>query len=108
MRYPLKSSESTAVVLDVIRELTGDTTYATFKAIVSATIKGKLKIDDVNLTNSRPNYALIDIMWEDCGYKNYQNMGLFGRMSTQWQEVKKVGTRTFRIFDDSYQIDVTY
>lgn len=112
MLHPLKSSRSTAVVLGVIRELTGDTTYTAFVGTISATINGELKIDaeriDVQLTNSRPNYALIDIMWEDCGYKNYQDMGLFGRMSTRYQEAEKVGPRTFSVLGTSYQIDVTY
>jgi hypothetical protein len=112
MLHPLKSSKSTAVILDVIRELTGDTNYASFEGTVSATIDGKPKIDgeriNVQLTNSRPNYALIDVMWEDYGYDNYRDLGLFGRMSTQWQEAEKVAARTFRVVGDNYCLDIEY
>ena len=108
----IKSSDSTIVILNVIRELTGDTTYAEFDATVSAKINGEKKIDGetirIYLTNSRPNFALIDIVWEDFGYRNYKDMGLFGRMSTQWQEVKKIKAKTFRVFGGSYEIDVDY
>lgn len=112
MLHPHKSAKSTAVILDVIRELTGDTTYASFEGIVSASINGELKIDgerlDVSLTNSRPNYALIDVIWEDGGYKNYRDMGLYGRMSTQWQEAEKIAPRTFRVIGDTYHLDIQY
>lgn len=107
-----KSVNGTAVILDVIREMSGGTTYTAFDAIITATINGIQKINNetirVHLTNSRPNYALIDIMWEDYGYKNYLDMGLFGRMSTQWQEVTKIASRKFRVFSDKYQVDITY
>lgn len=112
MLHPHTSAKSTAVIIDVIRELSGDTSFITFNATISVTINGAQKIDNeiirVLLTNSRPNYALVDVIWEDFGYKNYRDMGLFGRMTTQWQEVKKVAARTFRVFGDTYQIDVTY
>ncbi|CAM3658781.1 hypothetical protein [Paracidovorax anthurii] len=107
-----KSSRSTAVILGAIRELVDDTTYAAFDATVSATVGGKLKIDaepiHVLLINSRPNYALIDVMWEDAGYKNYQDMGLFGRMSTQWQTAEKIAPRTIRVAGDTYHVDIVY
>jgi hypothetical protein len=107
-----KSSDSTTVVLNVIRELTCDTTYANFKGIVTANVNGTKIIDkeefDVHLTNSRPNYALIDIMWEECGYKAYKKLGLYGRMSTQYQVVKKGKGQSFKITSDEYEIDVEY
>ena len=57
---------------------------------------------------SRPNYATINIMWEDYGYKNYRNMGLYGSMNTKWQEVKMTGDNTFTIYGDNYEINITY
>jgi len=106
------SSESTYLIFDVIRKITGNTDCASFTGTVSATVNGILKIDQekipILLTNSRPNCVLIDIMWEDGGYKNYKDMGLFGRMSTQWQQVKKSGTRAFTILSDTYVIEVAY
>lgn len=112
MLHPHKSAKSTALILEIIRELTDDTNYVAFKGIVSATINGDLKIDseqiEVHLTNSRPNYALIDVIWEEHGYKNYKDMGLFGRMSTQWQEVQRVEPRTFKVISDTYHLVIQY
>ncbi|QCY14989.1 MULTISPECIES: hypothetical protein [Pseudomonas] len=108
----LTSSNSTSVVLSAIRDLTDDTDTATFNGVVSAKINGSLKIDreeiTVQLINSRPNYAIIDIHWEDCGYKNYKDMGLYGRMTTQWNEVKKSSATSFTLYGETYEIVVNY
>ena len=45
MLHPHKSAMSTAVILDVIRELTDDTNYVVLDGIVSAKIRGNLEID---------------------------------------------------------------
>ncbi|WP_219953064.1 hypothetical protein [Dickeya zeae] len=107
-----KSALSTSVIINVIKEITGDTNYTDFIGIITATVNGKLKINQekiqVYLTNSRPNYALIDIIWEEGGYRNYKDLGLFGRMSTQWQCVIKSKDRTFSIISETYKIDVEY
>ncbi|EMJ4071449.1 hypothetical protein ISH43_09770 [Pseudomonas aeruginosa] len=108
----LTSSNSTSVVFSALRQLTGDTSYASFAGVVSAKVNGVLKIDKeeitVQLTNSRPNFAIIDIHWEDCGYKNYKEMGLFGRMTTEWNDVKSTSARSFSVFSDSYEIEICY
>ncbi|KPX55137.1 hypothetical protein ALO67_200027 [Pseudomonas amygdali pv. hibisci] len=74
--------------------------------MVSAKVNKKLKIDKeeitVQLTNSPPNFALIDVHWEDCVYKNHKEMGLFGRMSTEWNEVKSTSERSFKVLSDNY------
>lgn len=106
-----KSVRSTKIIIDMIRELSGDTNFVMFDATVSASINGKQKIDKeiirVHLTNSRPNYASIDIMWEDYGYKNYRDMGLYGHMTTQYQEVIKINQTKLRIIDKNYQIEIS-
>ena len=108
----ITSSDSTNVIFAALRTLTGDTDYASFTGIVSAKVNDVLKINKeeitVHLTNSRPNFAIIDIIWEDCGYKNYKEMGLFGRMTTQWNEVKSTSAKSFKIYSESYEIEVCY
>lgn len=108
----IKSSESTAVVIGVIKELDDNTSYAKFNGVITATVKGKRVIDKeeipVLLIYNAPNYAFIDILWEDGGYKNYKSMGLYGRMSTQYQEVKKSGIRFFTLKNKDYTIDIMY
>jgi hypothetical protein len=107
-----ESSESTQVILSVIRELTGDTSYASFIGIITAKVRGKIEINEheikVLLTNNRPNYASIDILWEEHGYINYKQIGLYGRMTTEWQKVKITGPKIFTIYNDTYEIAVNY
>ena len=106
------SINSTSVILDVIDDLTGERVYSNFEGIVTATVKGTVEIEKdtikVLLTNDRTNYATIDIMWEDYGYKKFEKLGLYGRMSTQWQKVEKTGERAFTVFSDTYEIEITY
>jgi hypothetical protein len=108
----MTSTESTGVIFSVLRTLTGDTNYANFTGVVSAKVNGKLKIDKeeitVQLTNSRPNFAIIDVHWEDFGYKNYKEMGLYGRMTTEWNEVKSTSARSFKVFGETYEIEICY
>lgn len=107
-----ESSESTQVIFSVLRELTGDTNYASFIGVITAKVNGKIKIDEdeikVLLINNRPNFAIIDVLWEEYSYKNYKQMGLYGRMTTEWQEVKKTGPKVFTIYSDTYEIAVNY
>ena len=106
------SYKSTAVVYDVHEELTKESTYLKFTGIVTAKINGNVKIDQdeiiVVILKSIPNYATIHVMWEDCGYKHYKDMGLFGEMTTEWQKVEKTGNRTFTIFSETYEVAITY
>ena len=106
------SSDSTHAILDIIEELTGDRSYARFRGIVSAKIGGSKRIDreeiEIHLTYSLPNYAIIDIMWEESGYKAYKNLGLYGRMTTQYQKVRKGKSRSFKVISNEYEIKVQY
>lgn len=108
-----KSVSSTEVIINVMRQLRefGDVGFVQFEGAVSATINGKVKVNNetirVDLTNDH-NHATIYIYWEDYGFKSYKDMGLFGSMNTEFQEVKQTGKRTFSIFGESYLVDVTY
>jgi len=108
----IESSGSTQVIFSVLRELTGNTDFVNFIGVITAKVNGKIQIDEdeikVLLTNNYPNFAIIDIIWEEYGYKNYKQMGLFGRMTTEWQKVKKTGPKKFTIYSDTYEITVNY
>lgn len=106
------SAAGTATVKDVIRELTDDTHHASFDAVITAKVSGKVVIDEetirVQLLNNRSDGATINALWEDYGYENYRNMGLFGSMSTQWQRVGKTGYRQITVFSDTYELLINY
>jgi len=69
----MTSPKSTQVIYKVIEELTGDRDSVAFEAKVTAKVNDKViiknEVIEVLLMKSRPNYATINIMWEDYGYK---------------------------------------
>ena len=107
-----KSTDSTHVTINVIRDITKDTTYAKFEGIVSVTMKGEKIIDEeaieITLTYDGSNYTSIGIFWEDYGHKDFREKGLHGQLSTQYQEVKKTGYKSFTIYNENYNIEIAY
>jgi hypothetical protein len=106
--------KDTSLVIAVIREITGDTDarYVNFDATVSATVGGVDVITEepvsVALVYDGTNYADISVFWEDHGYKNYRQMGLFGIMKTQYQSVIRTGDREVRVVDPKYFVTIGY
>lgn len=45
------------------------------------------------------NYMLVDIMWEDAGYSNYKELGLYGRYSTYYVRMS-YRNRVLKIYSD--------
>lgn len=107
-----KSSDSTHVTINVIRDITSNTTYAKFEGIVTVEMNGVTIIDEetieITLTYDGSNYTSIGIFWEDYDYKDYKEKGLHGLMSTQYQEVKQTGYRDFTIFNNNYTVKIGY
>lgn len=108
------SSKGTQAVKEAIHEITGHrgSNFAEAIAIVSASVKRKKVIDReeirVHLRFDGTNYSTIEIFWEDYGYKNYRDMGLYGSMNTQFNKVEKVDVRTLIIHDPNYEIEIEY
>jgi hypothetical protein len=106
--------KDTPLVMTVIREITGenDARYASFDATVSAAVGGVELIAEerirVALVYDGTNYANISVFWEDYGYKNYGQMGLFGIMKTQYQSVIRTGVREIRVVDPKYSVTIRY
>lgn len=110
----MDEDRDTFLVMAVIREITGqrDARRADFDATVSATVGGVDVITEepirVELVYDGTNYANISIFWEDHGYKNYHQMGLFGVMKTQYQSVIRTGDREIRVVDPKYSVTIQY
>ncbi len=103
--------ESSQVIIDIAKEMSGDSRFASFAGEVTAIVNDAVVVNqeyiDIRLNNN-PNFSTIDIMWEDFGYKNYKSMGLFGRMTTQYQRVEKTDESQFTIIDTKFKIVVNY
>jgi len=112
MLTALKSSESTQNIISVIRILAKNTKYVKFTGNITASVKGNRIIEDepieMSLSFDGTNYAEICIFWEDFGYANYKELGLFGLMSTKYQAINIVRADEFQILSDSYAINVCF
>jgi hypothetical protein len=91
---------------------TSDPRFAKTDARITAIVGGKEVISNetitVSFTFDGHNHALIIIYWEDGGYPKYKSMGLYGQMSTAWQEVQEVAPRSIKILDHSFEIFIVY
>jgi hypothetical protein len=110
----MDDEKGTFVIIGVIREITGDNDarYASFDATVSASVRGVEVITketiQVTLVQDGTNYADVNVFWEDHGYKNYRQMGLFGAMKAQYQSVVRTGHREFCVTDPKYSVTIRY
>jgi len=103
--------ESSSVLREVSRELTGEPSYVSFEGTATATVAGEVVVDNEPVPmsiNHDSNRSVLDVMWEDGGYKNYKRMGLYGRMNTDYQRVTSTESRSFHVDGGSYQLQVKY
>ena len=54
--------------------------------------------------------AEIHIFWEECGYKGYKALGLFGQMNSKWQHINRLSKSSFTVSDEqgSYLVTIAY
>ena len=85
-----------------------DSGYYSGMATVSAIVNGSTVVDHqdivVTTTFDGTNYATINIFWEDHGFENFRDLGLYGQAKTQYQDVYLTLPRGLKIVDDSYEI----
>lgn len=104
--------------IDIIKEVIFSLTHDRKKTAqafltVSAEVGGKQIIDEENidcLFSIQYDSAEINIFWEECGYKGYKALGLFGQMNSKWQHVKRVSSSSFSVSDEqgSYIVTIEY
>jgi hypothetical protein len=98
-------------MLEVIKELTGapDISFANGTFSVLAKVNDRLVIDkepmECHFTKGL-DFVTISIYWEEGGYKNYRDMGLFGKMNTKWQEIKRKANWLY-INGEAYKLRIT-
>jgi hypothetical protein len=80
------------------------------KCIVTATVNDELIIDSEVIEchfQIETNYSVINIYWEEAGYKLYQKLGLYGQMRTDYQFVKDIGPNQICIKDEHEPFEIT-
>lgn len=109
MRNELKSFEA---IRKAIRYTTGENgNVAMFTAVVSAIVGGKSIIsEDTIKVHLAIHYdkSEVSVFWEDYGYKNYKNMGLYGLMNSDYQDFIDIGLNKFQVVGDRYTVVINY
>lgn len=105
-----KASKGYHLMLRVMSEITGDPGAHVAKGtfVVSAKVNERLVIDKQKIECyfiRELNLVAISVYWEESGYKNYKEMGLFGKMDTKWQEVKRKGKWLY-VVGNTYKVRI--
>ena len=104
----------TEAIKKVIRALNDDfdkSKYVLTEVRVRAVVNDTEVLDDTiktDFTFDGHNWGSINFYWEDSGYKNFKELGLYGQISSQWQRIKETGQRLLTVFGDTYTIEVYY
>jgi len=109
----MKPINATHYLHELVKELSNDRNAGSYRGnfTVTAKVGGKNKIDrdqiDCQLVIQHDSID-INIFWEDCGYKNYRDMGLYGKASSKYQEITELSESSFRILDKNGAYELTF
>ena len=109
-----KQGEGYALLKEIIHEITDDRNTTTVHgdffveasvdgtSVLSGTVRCHFGIDHHN--------GRISVYWEEAGFPNYKTAGLFGQMSTNYQELKRLNGGVLRIIGTSpeYIVHINY
>lgn len=99
-------------VISYIRNATHQV-IAIRECIVTAVVNNVVVVDSDVIRcqfQIETNFSVIYIYWEEYGYKNYRQLGLYGQMRTDYQLIKLRGPKTLCITDElgAYEITIRY
>lgn len=86
--------------------------YLRIRGTVTATVSNQIVIDEeiIGLDFTKPPHgaSVINIYWEESGYKAYRNLGLYGQASSTWQTFIKDDDNNIFIQNDTpgYEIKI--
>ncbi len=110
----MSANSSTQVIKEAIYAINGHREWNSANAVatVSARVRRQNIIQSeqikVQFDFDGTNYAKISIFWEDYGFANYRELGLYGVTKSQFAEVEKSGERSMTITDSSYMVEIQY
>ncbi len=103
--------ESIEAVKNLMKSLTGDrnTRYVKGGCVVTAKVGNSVVIDgetipcDITVERDR---VIVGMYWEEAGYDNYNELGLFGRMNSDFQRYTKSGSQGLDITCAAYSLSL--
>jgi len=100
----MNNLNGTHFLCELIRELSNDRNATHYKgeATITAIVHGEEVISSDTIDCEMViKYDSVDInfYWEDCGYKDYKKMGLYGQASSKFQNITKLSNTSFKLSD---------
>lgn len=107
-----KAIKGCYLMVDFVKELAGNLNAQTVqgKFVVSAKVNDELIVDRDKIEcifTIQFDSVEISVYWEESGYKNYRRLGLYGLMSTKWQEVKRRKNKLY-VMGSNYKIRIEF
>ena len=105
-----KASDGMSAASEALHTIAADraATFAKATLLVSAKVNGTLVINEESfevLLQKELDCVSVSIYWEESGYKAYKNLGLFGKMSTKFQETS-MKSGSLYLNGDNYKIRI--
>ncbi len=110
-----QQGEGDIAIKDMISQLTDKPcrSFVIKKCIVTALVNNELIVDAESIEchfQIEKNYSIVNIYWEESGYKHYRKLGLYGQMRTDYQLVTSQGAGHICIRDqqNTYKVIIKY
>lgn len=102
----MNTQDGTHYLCELVKTLNGNRNAGSYLGdfTVSAVVGGNTKVsDDIIKCQLTIKHDSVDISmyWEECGYKGFRDMGLYGRTNSKYFEVDELTDRQFKITDKS-------
>ncbi|MBF9001903.1 hypothetical protein [Vibrio nitrifigilis] len=98
---------------ELIKDLSDDRNATSYRGYfyITAVVNGNTKVvaDSIDCMFIKHfDHVEVDVMWEDCGYKNYRDMGVYGLMRSQYFTIKNITDNSFQLLDSNGSYELTF
>ena len=107
--------DSTHYLAELIKTLSNDRNSSYYKGdfYITATVDGVGKINNDLVECElviQYDSVKISIYWEEYGYRNYREMGLYGVVSSKYREITQLSDKSFSVKDRGgrYELNFTW
>jgi len=96
--------DGTYYLSELIKNLSGNRNMKSYAGdfTVTAIVGGKEKVSQDIIRcqlDIKHDSVDINIFWEDCGFKGFRDMGLYGRTNSKYFAVDELSSNSFKITD---------
>ena len=108
----MNNMDGTHYLSELIRNLSENRNMESYAGdfTVTAIVNGKEKVTEDIIKcqfNIRHDSVDVSMFWEDCGYKGFRDMGLYGRTNSNYFTVEELSASSFKIKDNNNSANET-